>query len=885
MTSNWRERLNISRFAIKYARLTICFWIGVVVAGIFAFSSLQYALFPDVTFPVVVVNTPETNLSLLETEKQITQPLENALMVLDDTADLYSSTYQGQSVINITFIGGINLSDATEAVQNIVNEVKLPNNLTPKVIPFNISESPAVSYALTSEEKSLGELAILAQNNILPQIEKVSGVLRVDLLGDATYRDYDTQTPNQNPPTLVRFNGEDVIAFQVIKQANANTLEIVRKVEQISQDLQVQFPEINFTLAESQADYIRQATRSTIDALIGAIILAILVIYPFLRNFAATVITALAIPISLLGTVIVMAWSGFNLETLTLLALALVIGIIVDDAIVDVENIARHLDKGENPRQAAIKGTDEIGLTVAASTLTIVAVFLPIALMGSTLGQFFKPFALTISAAVITSLLVARTLSPVLAVYWLKPRKTTTSVPRSSSFSLPFTHTYRNLLNWSLDHRGIIILIAIGSFILGIALIPFIPQGFVPKLDRGEFNIIYKIPTPKLNKKLKNADLSNLSQGEQNTGGAFNWVGSLGQSPERIILRKTRRTGKKLEEVILQQPDVKSVYLVSGLRGDPTRGKLYVKLKSDRSLTTSQVQSEIRNTLPQLDGVSVSVEDIVFVQTANDAPVKIALLGDNLDSLNQLGKTFKKEVSQLSGIEDIDITQNDPEQEVQHYNQKRAVFLRANLDENTALGEATQKIVNLAPSILPNNINLKVLGDSNRSQLILKEFGVTLTLSIICMLVVLYIPFKRFLEPMVVGLSLPLSLIGAMLALLLTQSEFGMISLIGLIFLLGLLDKNAILLMDYINQLRQQGMSRREAILETGTVRLRPILMTTFSTILGMMPIALGLGAGAELRQPMAVAIIGGLIASSLLSLIVVPVLYTLLEDSYKKWF
>ncbi|MGK7946496.1 MAG: efflux RND transporter permease subunit, partial [Microcystaceae cyanobacterium] len=614
---------------------------------------------------------------------------------------------------------------------------------------------------------------------------------------------------------------------------------------------------------------------------IGAIILAILVIYPFLRNFAATVITALAIPISLLGTLIVMAWAGFNLETLTLLALALVIGIIVDDAIVDVENIARHIDQGENSRQAAIKGTDEIGLTVAASTLTIVAVFLPIALMGSTLGQFFKPFALTISAAVITSLLVARTLSPVLAVYWLKPRNQKASAPDNPS--LPFTNHYRNLLNWSLDHRGLIILIALGSFILGLVLIPFIPQGFVPQLDRGEFNIVYKIPTPKLKKKLNNADLNTLSKGEQNTGGAFNWVGSLGQSPQRIVLRKTRRTGEKLEEVVLQQNEVESVYLVSGLRGDPTRGKLYVKLKRERSLTTSQVQAQIRKALPELSGVSVSVEDIVFVETANDAPLKIALLGDNLEQLNEVGQQFKEAVTQLSGIADIDITQNDSEQEIQHYNERRAVFLRGNLDENTALGQATQRILALAPSIIPDEIGIKVLGDSGRSQLILKEFAVTLTLSIICMLVVLYLPFKRFLEPMVVGLSLPLALAGAMFALLITQSDFGMISLIGLIFLLGLLDKNAILLMDYINQLRQQGMSRREAILETGMVRLRPILMTTFSTILGMMPIALGLGAGAELRQPMAVAIIGGLIASSLLSLIVVPVLYTLLEDGWQQ--
>ena len=209
------------------------------------------------------------------------------------------------------------------------------------------------------------------------------------------------------------------------------------------------------------------------------------------------------------------------------------------------------------------------------------------------------------------------------------------------------------------------------------------------------------------------------------------------------------------------------------------------------------------------------------------------------------------------------------------------IFLNANLNEGISLGNATEKVIDIAQPILPSGVSLDTWGNSAHSAHVLGSFGITLTLSVFCMLAVLILPFGRLLEPLVVGLSLPLCIVGAMLALLITRSEFGMISVIGLIFLLGLLDKNAVLLMDYANQLRLAGKKRTEAILETGSVRLRPILMTTASTILGMMPLALGLGAGAELRQPMAVAIIGGLLTSSLLSLIVVPVLYTLLED---KW-
>jgi multidrug efflux pump subunit AcrB len=305
-------------------------------------------------------------------------------------------------------------------------------------------------------------------------------------------------------------------------------------------------------LAQTEAEYIREASQSTIDALGLAVILAILVIFPFLRSWRATLITASAIPISLLATCIVLAACGLNLETITLLALALVIGIVVDDGIVDVENIARHIEAGENPKQAAIDGTDEIGLTVTASTLTIAAVFLPVAFMGGAVGQFFRPFGLTISAAVLFSLLVARTLSPVLAVYWLKPRRTR----REKRAALPSKMAiyYRNLLHWSLHHRSTVVGIAILSFIAGIALIPLIPQGFIPQLDRGEFNVIYTVSLPKRLLQLESPQTSN-----SQTSGEFNWISDLASSPERFLLRKTIRVGKELENPILNIPDVESV--------------------------------------------------------------------------------------------------------------------------------------------------------------------------------------------------------------------------------------------------------------------------------------------------------------------------------------
>ena len=882
-----RARFNISRLAIKYSRITVCFWLAIAVAGIFAFNSLKYSLFPDVTFPVVVIRAQSNLETVLDTESQLTIPIEKSLQSVKGLGKLYSSTYSGQAIINLLLDTNINIEEATAAVNRNLEQLSLPTTkLT--VIPFNLNESTAISYVLLGQDHSISELSKIANTQIVPEIAQLSGVKRVDVLGNPNSKS-NSELPIDNSATLVHFNGKNALAFQVIKQGDANTLEVVQEVMAKVQELQTQFKDIQLVLAQTPAQYIRQATKATIEALWGAVVLAILVIFPFLRNWRATLIAAIAIPISLLGTFIVMAVAGFNLETLTLLALALIIGIIVDDAIVEVENIMRYIDKGNSPREAALLATREIGFTVSVSTLTIVAVFLPIAFMGGTLGQFFRPFGLIISAAVLTSLLVARTLSPVLAVYWLRSPITTVgtntiepnynnNLKAASKIAL----RYRNLLRWSLKHRKTVIVIAIASFVTGIALIPLIPQGFITRLDRGEFNIVYTTPLPKLARRTEvgvNTMPPNQAT-ENNQASNFSWLKNIARSPEQILLRKTLTAGKQIEALVLDSPEVESVYNIVGIRGEANKGKIYVKLKKNRALTTSEIQAQIRANLPQIPQVIISVEDIPYVETAEDPSFKVALIGQDLNQLNDSAIALKNKIEQLPGFEDVRVSGKDGQLEtISHLNGKRAIYINANLTQEQAIGDATQKAQAIAESLLPPDVSFDLEGDSARAGKILREFAITLFLAVILMLVTLYLPFGRWLEPMVIGLSLPLSIVGAMLALLITRSDFGMVSLIGLIFLLGLLDKNGILLLDYANQLRKSGMSRTEAVLETGAVRLRPIVMTTFSTILGMLPIALGIGAGAELRQPMAVGIIGGLITSSLLSLIVVPVLYTLLED------
>lgn len=350
-----RERFNISRLAIAQPWFTLCFWLSIIVAGLFAFSSLKYALFPDVTFPVIVVNAEAPLTVTTETEQQITQPIEQALRSLNGLKEIRSSTYPNQTAVSLSFKVGTSLETSSQAVETAMKAISLPKDTKYKVIALNLNESAAVSYAIESNTLNLQDLSKLTTDQIVPRLAKLAGVLKVNVLGSGG---------NQAGATLTRFNAKDAIAIQVIKRGDANTLEVVSAVEKEVETLRKDLTNVSITLAATQAEYIQKATHSTIDALIEAIVLSVIVIFPFLRSWRATLISALAIPISLLGTFIVMAFFGFNLETITLLALALVIGSVVDDAIVDVENISRHIEDGATPKQAALEATNEIGSTL-----------------------------------------------------------------------------------------------------------------------------------------------------------------------------------------------------------------------------------------------------------------------------------------------------------------------------------------------------------------------------------------------------------------------------------------------------------------------------------------------------------------------------------------
>jgi multidrug efflux pump subunit AcrB len=788
------------------------------------------------------VTASTTQIEPLANERSVTDPLETALKTIPGVTHIHSLTYPEFVVVDMNFDVGTDLTSRGAQVSTAIEAAKLPPGTVTKVTPVDLNETAVVTYALTQARigrfasiPSLAELAKLASTTVVPQLRAIPGVLKVQVLGGQS---------SGSDASAYRYDGRPAVAVAVVKKGAANALDVAEASDDAVADLTGKLQGTTITLASSQATFIREASRATQEALGFAMLLAILVILPFLWDIRATGISALAIPTSLLGTAVVMRLFHFNLETITLLALALVVGVIVDDAIVAVEAIVRRIEDGEQPRTAALMANNEIGRPMVATTLTIVAVFLPIALMSGTLGQFFKPFGITASAAVLFSLLAARTLSPALAASWLRAKRK----PRvgSNAPEVPRHPRYRQLLSWALRHRVMVVIIALAAFGAGLALIPVLPKGFIPHLDRGEFIVSFQTP--------------------------------LGTS-----LDETIRAASELEGSIRTDPNVSALYTTIGARqGQSNVGTIDVHLRPDRNGRTIDAENAVRAHLPPLDGVTTSVGDVPFVGTDATKPLQFALVGDDLDRLRTIGRNFEHRLQEIPGFVDVTATgvsDGTPFSAIEHVGGRRAVQISSDLAAGLPLGDADDRVSVEARKVLPRGISLKFGGTSADVVTTFKDFGITLVLSVVAIIVVLVILFRSWLDPLVISVSLPLSIVGAFFALWVTHGEFGLISLMGVIFLLGLVNKNAILLVDSIKRHRAAGLARTDAILGAGAQRLRPILMTTSATILGMLPIALGFGAGAELRAPMAVSIIGGLITSTLLSLIVVPVAYTLVDD------
>lgn len=732
-------------------------------------------------------------------------------------------------------------------------------------------------------------------------------------------------------------NGKPVVAFEVVRTKGGGEVDIMHAVRQKLAELSEQHPNIHITEAFNFVDPVVENYEGSMQLLYEGAFLAIVVVWGFLRSWRATMVAAVALPLSIIPTLAVMHAMGFTLNTVTLLSLSLVVGVLVDDAIVEIENIMRHLAMGKTPLQAAREAADEIGLAVIATTFTLIAVFLPTAFMPGIIGRFFIQFGWTAAIAVFFSLVVARLLTPMMAAYLLKP---TTHAHRQASCERGFSRA----ADWCMQHRLKTLAIA-GVFFFGIlmGLGPNLPTGFMPADDLSQTQINLKLPPGSS----YGQTLAKVQQAEAivrenphvrdiyTTIGGGSAGGNAGEQtaadPRQATLTlalspRGERTGVSKQEIEAQLR--KSLDVLTGVRmtvalGGTTQNYQLALTGEDGDALIAYSQNVIRE-MRDIPGIGNVISDtslirpeIIFrpdfaraadlgVTTENIADtLRVATLGDysqtqakmNLEQRQipivvRLEESARQDLALLSrltvpGAKGPVMLANVAKIEVgggidkiERYDRRRTVNIDIELN-GVPLGDVEQQVANL-PSIkrLPAGMYVSPVGDAEMMVELMTGFSLSMGTGVLCIFIVLVLLFKDFLQPVTILAALVLSIPGAILSLFLTQKSLSMPALLGLIMLMGVATKNAILLVEYAIKARSEtSMSRKEALMDAGKKRTRPIVMTTIAMGGGMLPIALGMGADSSFRSPMAIVVIGGLITSTFLSLIVVPVIFTCVDD------
>ena len=731
-----------------------------------------------------------------------------------------------------------------------------------------------------------------------------------------------------------------VIGFEVSRSRGASEVEVGKGVLRALDQLQAEHPDLQLTKTVDFVVIAQDEYDSSMKLLYEGAILAVVVVWLFLRDWRATIVSAVALPLSVIPAFIGMNLLGFSINIITLLALSLVVGILVDDAIVEVENIVRHLRMGKTPYQAAMEAADEIGLAVIATTFTLIAAFLPTAFMSGIAGRFFKQFGWTASLAVFASLVVARLLTPMMAAYMLKPLVHQDKDPR-------WLQSYMRASQWCLKHRVLTFLAAMVFFVGSLALIPLLPSGFIPADDNEQTQVTLELPPgtklPQTSALVIEASKRAMAIGNiksvyttigGGSAGADPFVGSGASDPRKatLTLHLAPRGERPRKQQIEQQlrdamQDLPGVRVKVGLGGSNDKYILALSSEDPQALADAAraVERDIR-TIAGIGGVSSTASlvrpeiavrpnfaraaDLGVSTAAIAETLRVATMGDYeqyLPKLNlaqrqvpivvRLGDAARQDLSVLERLsvpgahgpvrlgEVATLELAGGPAVISRYDRSRNVNFEIELGAR-GLGEVTEA-VRLLPSVqhLPAGVRLLDVGDAEMMGELFASFGTAMLTGVVCIYIVLVLLFKDLLQPVTILAALPLSLGGAFVALLMAGKSFSMPSLIGLIMLMGIATKNSILLVEYaIVARRDHGMSRLEALMDACHKRARPIIMTTLAMGAGMLPIALGFG-GADMsfRSPMATAVIGGLITSTVLSLLVIPALFTYVDD-FERW-
>jgi HAE1 family hydrophobic/amphiphilic exporter-1 len=748
-------------------------------------------------------------------------------------------------------------------------------------------------------------------------------------------------------------NGQRAVSLDILKVSGTNTVAVAESVKEALARVERALPKgTRLQIVRDNSVMIRQSVSDVIHELVLGAILTVIVVMLFLNDWKATAITSLALPVSVISSFVLMNALGFTLNVLTLMALSLSIGILIDDAIVVIENIVRHREKGEDHFTAANRGTHEIILAVMATTFTIVAVFVPVAFMGGIIGRFFYQFGLTVAWAVLVSLFVSFTLTPMLAAYWgVDPHHAdaeggnviTRTIAKFNRWFDAQALRYRGVIGWALGHRRLTLALAAASFIGAFMLFPFIGGGFMPDSDDSEFVVLF-------------------------------------ETPEGSSLAYTRAKAAQVDSTVRSLDGVDYTYTTigAGATGTVTNGDVYVKLvpSAERSRSQAEVMVDARDRLKPIYGTQTSVLLGGGLGGAQ-APLQVEIRGPDVNELHRISTLVQREMQRIPGVVDVQTSLGDlrPEYRIEvnrdlaneigldvgqiaatvrpimagevatrwedPTGEERDVVvqvppeLRASVEDVASIpltvpraganggAPATVRLADVAriqtgtapaqidrkglervatvsasnaPGLsiaeasteirsrldriaMPAGYSVRLGGETEQLEETMGYVLESIFLAVILIFLILASQFESFTQPYAIMLSLPLSLIGVLLALLVTDDTLNMMSMIGVIMLMGLVTKNAILLVDNANERRRAGTERRAALVEAGAVRLRPIMMTTLAMIFGMLPIALAMGEGGGFRAPMARAVIGGLITSTLLTLVVVPVAYTYFDD------
>lgn len=748
------------------------------------------------------------------------------------------------------------------------------------------------------------------------------------------------------PRSAASLNGTPVVGFEVVRSKGESEVAVGHLVRKALADFQIQHPDVEITESFDFVTPVEEEYSSSLILLYEGAILAVLVVWLFLRDLRATFVSAVALPLSVIPAFIGMAYLGFSINVVTLLALSLVIGVLVDDAIVEVENIVRHLRMGKTPYQAAMDAADEIGLAVIATTFTLIAVFLPTAFMSGIPGKFFKQFGWTASLAVFASLVVARVLTPMMAAYMLKPIVTPEKEPRW------LTH-YMVWVAWCMKHRVVTMVMATLFFIGSIMLVPLLPQGFIPPDNNSQTQVYVELPPGStLEQTQASAEQARtLLASIKDVQSVYTTIGggSAGSDPfagsgaaevrkATLTIQLTERSQRPLKQQIendirqaLQQlPGVRTKVGLGGsgekyvlvLTGDDPQALQTAAMAVENDLRTVNGLGSIASTASlvrpeiavrpdfakaaDLGVTSAAISDTLRVATLGDydaalpklnlsqrqVPIVVRLSDDARKDLGVLERLIipgSKGPVMLGQVASIELASGPAV--IDRYDRQRNVNFEIELS-GMPLGDVTQAVQKL-PSLqsLPPGVKVVEVGDAEVMGELFASFGLAMTIGVLCIYIVLVLLFKGFLHPLTILAALPLSLGGAFVGLLIAQKSFSMPSLIGLIMLMGIATKNSILLVEYAIEARRgkpaegsnpavPGMSRWDAMIDACHKRARPIVMTTIAMGAGMLPIALGWGAAdTSFRSPMAIAVIGGLITSTVLSLLVIPVVFNYLDD------